>query len=670
MSGKFSTLQALSGRLPVPTLFALSDDRLDRLWSNRAEVQAEAAAALHHLHITAAAFLDRDLATLASTAPLLWRPDANAVLEELLSGAGLSVDTPVAVRSSGGIEDGASHSFAGIFESVLQVRGVAALRKAIEQVWRSSFSRRAVMERLRCGLLEAPLGMTVFVQRMIDPQWAGVAFSRDPVSGHPGMRIEAVPGLGELLVSGERRASTALLDPEHPSTVSGDAELLAQGPMLQDLRALVRAVETELSLPVDIEWAYDGHAVWLLQARPITTMSRHAVEPPTCEAVALYLAEDAALAAFQPLPGFAHYFRSKRRPLALLASQYEVAAGTALLVRANASGFANPAERSALLSSLATDADTRVVLDFSEGLRQQILPFSELATRLDELLSEVTTVFTVRQYIQGDFGLISQPTVATPGHARQVLCEISPDGLLAINRGSATTTSFSIHEHSLHGNPHGNPHGSLDGVPPVENQAMGEALDPPDPAALLRPDQQRILFEVSMDAVKRFGSVQLEWVLEGDRLRLIDFSEVAALHQTQQDQDQRTVSPGYAFGPTMRVEDGQALRDISIAATVSINHLPSAESLGPLMTQLLAQALAGNARPIVVSPRPYAALAALIPHVAGFVFEQSSLLCHLAILLREGQVPAVESAVLYQHAHSGRPITIRASSGQVHEVTA
>ena len=53
---------------------------------------------------------------------------------------------------------------------------------------------------------------------------------------------------------------------------------------------------------------------------------------------------------------------------------------------------------------------------------------------------------------------------------------------------------------------------------------------------------------------------------------------------------------------------------------------------------------------IVVSPRPYAALAPLLPYAAGFVFEQASTLCHLAILLREHGVPAIESEALYRQA--------------------
>ncbi|RQP21741.1 PEP/pyruvate-binding domain-containing protein [Piscinibacter terrae] len=638
-SGKYATLQALSGQLPIPAFFGLQEAQRARLWLNAEAIQAEAQAILHNIHFTAAAFLDRDLAQLDACAPLAWHPEADQVLLEWLAAAGLAPDAQLAVRSSASIEDGTVNSFAGVFDTVLHVSGLPALRAAIERVWRSSFSRRAAMERLRCGLLESPLSMTVIVQQMVAARWAGVAFSHDPVSAQAGMLIEAVPGLGEALVSGEVRASTAVLGDGVPR---GSPALLAERAMLDSIRCLVQQAEAALGQPVDIEWAFDAETVWLLQARPITTLKRRDDHPACCDAVALYLAGDDELAPFKPLPDFAQYFRSKRRPLALLAQQHGVPAGSALLVRANADGFADPKAAASLLSQLHGG---RVVLDFSAGVRQQILDAGDLPARLSELLTPELNIFTLRDYIKGEFGIITQPLATPPGQPRQVLCEYSADGLLALNRGSASTTSFHIDE---------------DGQ-----------CDATGPAASLFSAAQRLqLFEVSSAAVDRFGQVQLEWVLDAGRLRLIDFSEVATLHLKPSGDGQRTVSPGYARGRTLLVLGDRELEDISIAATVSINHLPSAESLGPRMMQLLAQARAEGERPIIVSPRPYAALAALIPYAAGFVFEQSSLLCHLAILLREGQLPAIESAALFSQARQGEPVVIGATSEEHKEAMA
>lgn len=235
----------------------------------------------------------------------------------------------------------------------------------------------------------------------------------------------------------------------------------------------------------------------------------------------------------------------------------------------------------------------------------------------------------IRDYVRGDWGLITQPT----GDGG-VLCECSTDGLLAINRGSALTHTFFI-----------------DGDARVSGSQSAAAV----PFGAREREQ---LHRATHAAVERFGSVQLEWVASGGRLRLIDFSPIKSLHIAQgsegagEEPGRRTISPGFAHGAVLMVPADRQLEDISIAATVSISHMPSPESLGPAIARLAERARAGGGSMIVVAPRPYAALAALIPYVSGFVFEQASMLCHLAILLRESQIPAVASREL--HARGSR----------------
>lgn len=640
MSSKYRTLAALSGTVPVPALFALEEAQLAGLWCNFEAVRGQVRAVLDNIRLTAGAFLDRHLDQLDAIEPLQWAADADARLAALLSAAGLSLADALAVRSSGGIEDGAAHSFAGIFESVLGVHGLPALRDAVARVWRSGLSRRAVIERLRCGLLDAPVDMTVIVQKMVAARWAGVAFSHDPITAAPGLLVEAVPGLGDALVSG---AATSLSVRCAATGFMGDAPLLAQPGMLAALAAAVRLIEQQLATAVDVEWAFDGNQVWVLQARPVTSL--RTVRPAAGDDAAataaqwldLYLAPDEDIATLRPLPGFANYFRTKRRPLALLAHAHGVPAGTALLVRASQAGLAQPDRMDALCARFH---GPEVVLDFSDHLRQQVLPLTALAPRLRQVLGAQPASFVIRDYTRGDWGLITQPMDSEGG---DVFCECSADGLLAINRGSADTCSFAIDVH---------------------HRASGEAAGAAMPFTA---SQLRQLHRVTREAVGQLGQVQLEWVLAGGRLCLIDFSPLRSLHLTPGElgaDGQRTISPGFAHGRALCVADDGALEDISIAATVSISHMPSADSLGPVVARLAERARAGGGSMIVVAPRPYAALAALIPYVGGFVFEQSSLLCHLAILLRESQLPAVASRALYGQAREGQALTIEARGAE------
>ena len=120
------------------------------------------------------------------------------------------------------------------------------------------------------------------------------------------------------------------------------------------------------------------------------------------------------------------------------------------------------------------------------------------------------------------------------------------------------------------------------------------------------------------------------------------------------------------------VTAGRNLEELSISATVSINSIPTSQSLGAELEELERQLRAHDGQAIVVSPRPYAALAALLPFARGFVFEQASMLCHLSILLREHGVPAVESEALYRQGLAGQRITFsqsaRAPAHDINEV--
>ncbi|WP_321817251.1 MULTISPECIES: PEP/pyruvate-binding domain-containing protein [unclassified Paraburkholderia] len=617
MTSKFDTLKTLSQHLPVPNLTALTDADFAIIWRDYEAREIAIADLLSSLHVTAAAFLDQHIARIAALAELEWSDQADMFLLERLADAGLDADTKLAVRSSASVEDGERHSFAGIFSTRLEIQGLAALKAAILDVWRSGVSRAAIVERVRAGHADMRIGMTVILQRMVEARVAGVAFSVDPLSGQPDICIELVESLGEAMVSGVEKG--------HPARLASNGQLYAPGldayhSLLLEISALARKAAELIGAPADIEWAADGRQLWLLQARPITTVGSTAEDEAPCfESVPLYASDDDALTAYRPLPSFAQYFRSKRKPLADFAARHGVPAGNALLVRANRAGFAaEPTRRDALLAQFRTP---EVVLDFSDCVRQQILPREALQGRLNELLGERADRFVVREFVAGDTGLITQAC-----EDGSVVCEWSADGLLAINRGIAGTACTTL-------------------------------TGAPSPHV---PDAQR-LFHITREAVNTLGPIQLEWVRLCDRLYLIDFSPLATLATLDEADACRIISPGFADGPAVVIGTDSHMEDISVSATVSINAIPSAESLGPALSQLEARLREHGGQAIVVSPRPYAALAALIPHARGFVFEQASMLCHLSILLREHGIPAVESSQLFHLGLSGARVTFAAT---------
>jgi pyruvate,water dikinase len=183
----------------------------------------------------------------------------------------------MAVRSSAVGEDGAVSSYAGQLDTVLNVRGAEALRDAVRTVWASAGSERLAAYRRRDG--RVPLA--ILVQRQVDADVAGVAFTADPVTGaRDSVHVSAVPGLGDALVSGASDADEWLVHggTATPLRVRHQALTEAQARAVAELALRLESVR---GYPVDVEWAMAGGRLVVLQARPVTALpSAPAVDLP------------------------------------------------------------------------------------------------------------------------------------------------------------------------------------------------------------------------------------------------------------------------------------------------------------------------------------------------------------------------------------------------------
>jgi pyruvate,water dikinase len=188
---------------------------------------------------------------------------------------------PVAVRSSAVAEDSGGHSFAGLHETVLDVRGPEALLAALTRCWASSASERAVSYRRAAGLPDSAADMAVVVQRMVNAERAGVLFTRDPL-GSDDIVCEAVEGAGEALVSGRVSPQRWTLARDGAVILSRPEGIpLMDDVCLRELAAVGLRLEAALGGPQDIEWAQAGGRTWLLQARPITALPTSGPEDRT-----------------------------------------------------------------------------------------------------------------------------------------------------------------------------------------------------------------------------------------------------------------------------------------------------------------------------------------------------------------------------------------------------
>ena len=183
-------------------------------------------------------------------------------------------DGPVAVRSSGLNEDSPGASFAGQYETVLNVRGVEALRLAIEHCWQSAKSSRAQAYRSQHEYDNDEERIPLLVQQQVPADVSGVLFTADPVSGSDEeMLVEAVLGLAERLVSGHvTPAQYRVSRLGHVHALSSQTVLSPE--QCHTLAELGVWIERILGSGQDIEWAIAGEHVYILQARPIPRSGR------------------------------------------------------------------------------------------------------------------------------------------------------------------------------------------------------------------------------------------------------------------------------------------------------------------------------------------------------------------------------------------------------------
>jgi pyruvate,water dikinase len=206
-------------------------------------------------------------------------------------------DGPLAVRSSAIGEDSAGASFAGQHATLLNVLGGASLVEAVREVWRSAHTESALAYRARMGV-EGPPRMGVVVQRLAAAEVAGVLFTRNPITGADERLIEAAWGLGESVVQGRvvpdcyRVSREGQVLERTPGRMAMAVRPLAGGsvadqpisawlkdvPCLDDgklaaLHRLALDCEAVWEGGHDLEWAFVGGEVSLLQRRPITTVA-------------------------------------------------------------------------------------------------------------------------------------------------------------------------------------------------------------------------------------------------------------------------------------------------------------------------------------------------------------------------------------------------------------
>ena len=205
----------------------------------------------------------------------------------------------VAVRSSATAEDGAENAWAGQLDSFLNTTQEDLLEK-VQRCWASLFTPRAIFYRFEKGLNNTKISVAVVIQKMVNSEKAGIAFSVHPVTEDPNqLIIEAGFGLGEAIVSGQVTPDSYVVEKKEKKIIDinvsnqdraiyrknqggnvwkdipelKDQQVLTKEQILE-LSEIILTIENHYGFPCDIEWAYENNKFYIVQSRPITTLTK------------------------------------------------------------------------------------------------------------------------------------------------------------------------------------------------------------------------------------------------------------------------------------------------------------------------------------------------------------------------------------------------------------
>ena len=173
-----------------------------------------------------------------------------------------------AVRSSASVEDSQHHSFAGQFNTLLNMRGIENVQKAIKHLVVNGPSHRLSAYAGQAGLAIAENKLALIIQEMVDPIISGVAFSRNPLTGLDEVIVEAVQGSGEKLVQEGQTPDRWVK--KWGKWIESPAQSEIDLVLIETVSQQTSKIAKRYGRPVDLEWVFDGKDLYWVQLRPIT----------------------------------------------------------------------------------------------------------------------------------------------------------------------------------------------------------------------------------------------------------------------------------------------------------------------------------------------------------------------------------------------------------------
>ena len=178
----------------------------------------------------------------------------------------------LAVRSSSSFEDQKDVSFAGQFDTYLDINSFDQLIKAVKKCWASFYNTRSIVYRFENNINDDLIRMSVLVQDMIEAEYSGIIFTNN-IDNSDTILLEVVPGMCENLALGKIASNSYVLSKENLFIFGRREEFDFDEILLRDISSIGLEIEEKLGKGKDIEWCVDKEGkIWILQVKPISAM--------------------------------------------------------------------------------------------------------------------------------------------------------------------------------------------------------------------------------------------------------------------------------------------------------------------------------------------------------------------------------------------------------------
>ena len=544
----------------------------------------------------------------------------------------------VIVRSSSANEDSADSSMAGMYLSIGGADSVEKLSKAVLECFAAAYSQAILST---TGSFDED--MALIIQEFIPSDCSGIAFTAEPVEHDSSVLVINYGDDVSALTDGSMGGSVLRLDKEAPVL---PLDIPYRG-CFCELCDMLKRAEGIFGYPLDCEWVFSAGKVWLIQARPVTTVAKHELrEIIDLDDISQLNGAELGRLSVANDKWFAKKYYVRRtcieRGIPVYAARYIWVSD-------------DPLQRSRV-ASLAQGGFKTQLCEAYDGREYTVFRTGEFAQMCETAYRAAGSGYIrVCEYWVADHCGYATVTADSSVYIETVkgsfygmwvgglmpsFYEVSPDG--AVVRSSENEMPFYYRL-----SPQTYKYERFDPDKPVLHALSAQELE----------DINRLCRQLRSG----LGDVNIEWLATSDGIRIFDLSE-GSTSLVGEDCMANVLSRGQAQGRLVFAQDISALEGLFENVINDIDVVPTEQYRATLESDACRAAVmkitGGHDKPIVVADFPDRALAVLCGDVSGFIFRRGAVLCHLSIILREKNIPAVVCPEIDRLASQGDEVSL------------